>query len=367
MFGSWKRRLIPGILMTAAGIASIFYVNRLEQDWLNKLLAWVFITGVLGGPGFIAFGIRFFLYIAGIMGTLVLILVLPKPYSSILAALSLGGALVSGVLQDQKKKRTKPKRAGAGGKRASPAAGRSKAGTKRPPSLRFTARELALALNIASVAVFVFCLFLIDIRTYPYGMALCLALPPAGFAAYALKPGVYLYERKDESKTIRGSILLTLLLPCTAMLLRSNMDHNIIDWTPVWYDTLGLAVILTALFLLYSKEYKKRRSIAFAAALFILFYSYCAVVQVNCAFDQGEPARLAAVVEKMNVSHSSRSPDRYHVHVLMENETRDLTVGKKTYGQIAVGDVVDVEVRPGVLGIRHAYIKVSQTDQSTTR
>ncbi len=219
------------------------------------------------------------------------------------------------------------------------------------------------------MAAFVFCLFLIDIRTYPYGMALCLALPPAGFAAYALKPGIYLYERKNESKTTRGSILLTLLLPCAAMLLRSSMDHNIIDWTPVWYDTLGLAAVLTVLFLLYTQEYKKNRSIAFAAAFFLLFYSYCAVVQVNCAFDRRESVRRAAVVEEMNISHSSRSPDRYHVHVVLDNETWDLTVGKKTYGQIAVGGAVDVEVRPGVLGIRHAYVKITQADDqsSTTR
>ncbi len=342
MKGSWKKKLIPGLVITAAGIAALFYVNRLESDILNKVLAFVFLAGVLGGPAFIASGTGLFLYIAGSMGVFVLVLTLPKPYSAILSALCLGGALMAAVLRDQRKKRAKPKR-------MNPYA-------KSAPGCKFTARRLALCLNLVSVAVFVTCLFLLDMRTYPWGMALCLALPLAGFIAYTVKPGICLYERKGNAKTSRGSVMFTLLLPCAAMFFRAVMDHNLLSYTPVWPYTLGLWAAGMVLFLLSTREYRERPPAAIAAAVFLLVYSYCAVVQVNCAFDFAAPAMRTATVESMSISRGSRSPDRYHVFVSQENGTWDLMVSKEEYAKIGVGDTVDVAVYPGTLGIPHAYI-----------
>lgn len=165
-------------------------------------------------------------------------------------------------------------------------------------------------------------------------------------------------EKKTKGKHLKKlSIVEPVLLSCCAMPLRSFMDFNILTWGQLLLISIILTVIIVVLCLVLSKEWKTTKSTILAFVMVAVFYSFGAVIQVNCTFDPYPPESAMGTVTDMYISTSSKAPDSYMLTVAMPDGTElDLETSPEYYESFQIGDTAEIYTYPGLLGIDYAYV-----------
>ena len=144
---------------------------------------------------------------------------------------------------------------------------------------------------------------------------------------------------------------------CFAVLLRTLMDFNILQWGRLLL-LCGIGfVICTIALMLLTKEWKQKKQVLLHFLLMLLFYLPGTIGQINCAFDYHDAQVYQAQVTELSISTSSKAPDSYHVDVLlMDGSKLELETSPEHYASLSVGDSVDVLLLEGTLGVAHAYL-----------
>ncbi len=195
----------------------------------------------------------------------------------------------------------------------------------------------------------------------PYKLFSVLAL-----LLFAVIAAFCFYHRKDIS--INGSpkkgpgyrLEMGTPLIFAAMLpnLRTFLDFDYTDWTALLVWSGCVCVLLFLVFLVFLPETRKKLSTALIAFFICLIFSFSCVGQLNFLLDTAEPARTAATVTDMHISSGSKSPDSYHLAVLLPDGTQlDIRTSKEHYDTLSVGSSVTVITCHGGLGIPYVFAK----------
>lgn len=194
----------------------------------------------------------------------------------------------------------------------------------------------------------------------PYRLFAALALLPTLIAAAlccVFPNDTTLAETKKAERT-RASFLSVLLLSAIVPTLRTLLDFNFLSWKPLLLISLGVFAVLMLALLALTKEWRAHKSLILAFILILAYYALGFTGQMNYLLDRSEPTEQTAVVEKMNISTSSKSPDSYYLTVRLPNgATEKLEVGEKLYEQTELGDTVTVETYSGGLGVPYAFVR----------
>lgn len=194
----------------------------------------------------------------------------------------------------------------------------------------------------------------------PYRLFAALALLPTLIAAAlcCIFPNDTTLAETKKAERTRASFLSVLLLSAIVPTLRTLLDFNFLSWKPLLLISLGVFAVLMLALLTLSKEWRAHKSLILVFILILAYYALGFTGQMNYLLDRSEPTEQTAVVEKMNISTGSKSPDSYYLTVRLPNgATEKLEVGEKLYEQTELGDTVTVETYPGGLGVPYAFVR----------
>lgn len=132
--------------------------------------------------------------------------------------------------------------------------------------------------------------------------------------------------------------------------MRAVMDYHYLSVYPLWLPTASIAVAYWLLALAVDQEERKVVS-ALVQFMFAAAYAAATVFLLNCAFDThpGE-VNINTVVHK-RISSGARAPTIYELTVGPWNysaEPSEISVPRKTYDQLTVGQSIEILVKEGV-------------------
>ena len=214
-------------------------------------------------------------------------------------------------------------------------------------------RRVFLILSIVTGVIDLPWLFL----PVPYTPFAVLALLPtlACLVLMCVFPNDVTIVDTKKSETEKASCVILLGLSAIVPGIRALKDFNILDWKTTLIYSAVLLVVLIAALMIFTKEWRTRLS-ALTVVIFLAFYSYSAVAEVNYLTDIRQPQEVPAVVQEMNISTSSKGGDTYYITFRTEDgKTIKLTVGEEYYTATHVGDEASVYFCEGGLGIPYAF------------
>ncbi|MEN6595035.1 MAG: hypothetical protein ABFC31_08855 [Clostridiaceae bacterium] len=182
-----------------------------------------------------------------------------------------------------------------------------------------------------------------------------LAQVPAFLLLYYLFPNeVTLTEYKKQANG-RVMIAFSLLITAFVPLLRLMIDFNIRAWGTLLLIAGVTALLLVAQTLYLSPECRAYKRLLLTVGLAVAVWSVGAVGFTNFLFDGKPPAEQPAVVQEMQITHSSKSPDRYLITAETEDgQAFELSIAEELYDQLAVGSEVTVYLYQGAYNIPYA-------------
>jgi hypothetical protein len=164
--------------------------------------------------------------------------------------------------------------------------------------------------------------------------------------------------RADEIRNdAHPSVAFAIMFPGLALALRAVMDTDVIEsaLVPVLCFSVGSAFILVVI--KFDPTVWRRRASLAGLAFAGLAYSYGAVIESNVVLDRSSPAYYAATVQNKHVVNGKHN--EYKLTLAPWGPkigVNDLEVRPETYGAIQIGDVVQLGLRKGALGIRWYYL-----------
>jgi len=224
-----------------------------------------------------------------------------------------------------------------------------------------TLKKACLALTVSALVVAAVFLFLpVGRVVYRILSALCMLIPVITGVLYAKFNTLLSVEDKNRDeptfKKTGVNVLLPLLIPSGALMIRTIYDFTVTDWPDffIWSGALG-AVILLLLFA-FTTEYKRRKTVIIMFVMVALFYAPSAVTQVNGLYDTSAPTVYTRTLLDKRIS-SGRSSTFYYFTVEMESGgEKDIGVSREYYKEREPGDIVTVVERSGLLGIDYVLI-----------
>ena len=137
---------------------------------------------------------------------------------------------------------------------------------------------------------------------------------PVLLAAYLCFPGELPLL---EDKECKGKVSIMSLMVFSAVLpaLRSLIDFNFTSYGRLLLLTGIVFAVLLVIGLVCSRELRRRKSVLIMMILFLAFYSFGAVSQVNFDFDNSAPTAQQAVMVDKHISRSRRGPDSYYIEL----------------------------------------------------
>ncbi|MHB8961885.1 MAG: hypothetical protein ACYC5K_01895 [Saccharofermentanales bacterium] len=209
-------------------------------------------------------------------------------------------------------------------------------------------------------ATFVFFVYPVIGIVYRILSSLCILIPAITFFLYIRFNNVILLADRDgNDSTFRKNstnVLIPLLLPPMALAVRSLSDFVIVDWRMLLVWSVLLFAIILFVFLRYTKEYKKMKSIIILIVIAAIAFAPAAAVQINCLYDYSTPPSAATTLIDKYISEGEYGTDYMFTVQFMDGTRKDLPVNKNYYEHHEKGAGVPVIEKPGVLGIAFAYI-----------
>lgn len=148
------------------------------------------------------------------------------------------------------------------------------------------------------------------------------------------------------------NIAMAFLLPCFGLTLRAFMDFNILNWNGFWLPFIFYSISLFLLILLIARDIRSRMGTAILLFLFCALYGYSTVISLNCILDGSTPSLYQAEIMEKRVYRGKITSYYLRPSPWGPGQVdREIYVSKSVYDRSSVGEVVDVVVRNGRLGI----------------
>lgn len=190
----------------------------------------------------------------------------------------------------------------------------------------------------------------------PYTIAIVASMlfPIAAIALLKVFKGLIRIDEKKNSPY--PSVLLAFFIPSAALLIRSIMDFNLIDYNKVWWLVLLMTAAIIGVLFIGNQEFDwRKKQDVFTAIVIVAIsagYSYGALVCSNCVFDRSSATLFYAQV--LGKSKSTGKTTMYYLDLAPLNSApipNDVQVDKITYQRIMEGDSVKVLFLKGRWGI----------------
>ncbi len=219
----------------------------------------------------------------------------------------------------------------------------SQSAEQEPEKVR-KAFKLCNALNGVSVLYVFWALF------FPKPIELVVAagvlLPLIGYGILIKYREIVKFDKKrgDNSPSVANAVIA----PSSALFLVALLRYRVIYTSSIFFAVLILTIVMSALLLMLSKTHVRQKSVLFLIPLFILAYSYGAVITTNCAFDFKDPQEKLAYVNERKIDDS-----QYTLTVTLAGGSKTVTVyvDESFYNTTRVNDKVILYIKPGLWGL----------------
>ena len=189
---------------------------------------------------------------------------------------------------------------------------------------------------------------------------LSVAMTPAFLLLSLLFPNETTLGEVQKRANGRAMIAYPLLMSAFIPLLRTMIDFNILDWGELLLYAAVCLGPLALITLLLSPECKAKKVLLLTPALALAVWLVGALAMANVLLDPEPISERPAVVQELEVSHSSKSPDRYLLTAQSaDGRVFELSIAKELYDTLAVGGGVTVLLGEGALHVPYADADVA--------
>lgn len=212
--------------------------------------------------------------------------------------------------------------------------------------------KIAKIMNLAGVAIGLWTLLFP--KPYQYSLLASVLFPVVYI--FILKYFNGLIRIDERKKTTYPSISVGLFTPIVAIIIRSFIDFNIVDYNKVWLPFMIIFVISLMVFLFRNPQTNAEKNIGFSNIFSIIIctlsYAYGTCIILNCAFDQSQPKSFKVSVLDKRIIEGDRNT--YYIKLSpwgTKKEVNEITVSKNEYQNFAVNSKITINVRKGKLDI----------------
>lgn len=161
----------------------------------------------------------------------------------------------------------------------------------------------------------------------------------------------------DESrqKVLRELLLLS-FLSSVSLVVRAVLDFYVLNTGLAFFMALVLGSLLFFAFARLVPALRQPVNGVYMM-IFMLSYAYGAVISVNCLLDTRTTRLYTAQVMDKQVTKNSRGNRAPHYHYYLQlapwaaGAPSSIEVSKKRYSQTAINQELQLQVRPGLLGV----------------
>lgn len=220
------------------------------------------------------------------------------------------------------------------------------------------AKKLAKFLNIFALVVGLWILF----YPFPYFISTGIAIMFPLLVVIALNKYKGLIRIDEKKGTVQSSLLVAIVTPSAGLVARALMDFSILDYQNLWLPMGTGSVILLAMLIQSSNEFNFRKGSnvlsVLALGLFVVASVFGSITIVNCIYDSSAPKIYQAKIVSKRIS-SGKSTE-YYLELSpwgSRQETEDVSVNTSLYEKMKVGEMVDVNVKEGLVGIPWYFVR----------
>lgn len=215
-------------------------------------------------------------------------------------------------------------------------------------------------LNVLSFIVIAAVIFFPNVF-YRLQLAACALLPLVAVAIHVGSKGLVAYDDDDKSRL--PSVGLTLILPLCGLLLSAIKFNNIMDYTPLWLPfglLTGLLVTIVVIAERHITHSKASMLITLTISLFLCSaYAYSTIKIGNDLFDKSSPITYRTkILDKWESGGRSRSLNIRLAPWEQGMDMEDVTISRRQYQRVSIGDSVSVDCYNGALGIPYFYVVI---------
>jgi hypothetical protein len=160
----------------------------------------------------------------------------------------------------------------------------------------------------------------------------------------------------ERNGSAHPTLIYAIFLPAMTILLRAIFDYNILDHANIWLPTILIALALTIVMAISTREFKLKRFVdvfsLFFVAVCMFVYSYGSIVLLNCMYDKSPSTHHTATI--INKRISSGKTTTYYLELTVwgpQREADEVSVSKDFYNRVAKDQVVNVYLQKGKFNI----------------
>ena len=168
----------------------------------------------------------------------------------------------------------------------------------------------------------------------------------------------------DGKINVLLSAFLPLMFIAFQIVLQSfNCIH--FDWARFAVISAGVFVLLFAILLITTSEYRKNKKMLVVMALALLLLSCFVVYNLNANFIYGTTQTVQCEITEMHTNTTGVTDETdYYMQINYNGTTISLQVDKQTYQSQTVGQTIDFYVKKGLLGIESVFYNRNTEQES---
>jgi hypothetical protein len=190
---------------------------------------------------------------------------------------------------------------------------------------------------------------------YPLVITLLSALPWIGLALVWRSNGLVRIDQKKNS--VHPTAAYAIIFPPLVLLMRSVFDFDVVFSARLAFISFALGAAVTWCSLIADKSERKMKGAAWILAAFFLRYGFGITIEANALLDHSPGVTYSVVVEGQHIN--SGKTTSYYLDLAPwgpKSGANELQVSKRTYQAIQRGDIANVELRQGALGVNWYYL-----------
>lgn len=190
----------------------------------------------------------------------------------------------------------------------------------------------------------------------PYDLVTLIALIFPVFILVSLRLFRGLIRMDQKNNSGYPSIIYGLILPGMALALRSFIDFDILEYSNFWLPAIAVTVVNSLVIFSSTTELKFTKKADYVTVIsvlaFVFVYSYGAVINYNCIYDESQPEIYSSEILDMRID--SGKTTLYYIELepwgpVTENE--EVSISKSLYQRLRVGESVNIYLMNGKMNI----------------